>query len=259
MKTNNKVEYFSQHGQDKWISEKVFPGLNEGFFIELGAGDGKVISNTLSLEKYHNWRGILIEPSDKFKALSQNRKENILVNGCISSEVGTKYLVLLSGPGYEAELPHNNFRSFVVSSLEEMDNTYLESPFNCYVRELPNRPKTTEVHSLTLESVLDQNNSPKVIHFLSLDVEGHEYEVLKNFPFKKYRLLSMVVEKPCLKLQNLLQENNFVCVDQNTCDLCYVNKEILFKYLSRNFFAYIIFKIKSVYFHFKKRLRTFIK
>jgi hypothetical protein len=55
---------------------KKFSGLNKidkdlikyikyknGFYIELGANDGISQSNTLFLEKYKNWSGILIEPN----------------------------------------------------------------------------------------------------------------------------------------------------------------------------------------------------
>jgi len=34
-----------------------------GFFVELGAGDGLNLTNTLYFEKYRNWRGILVDPA----------------------------------------------------------------------------------------------------------------------------------------------------------------------------------------------------
>ena len=46
-----------------------------GFFIEIGAGDGINFSNTYLLEKYFNWNGILIEPSrDFYEKCLESRK-----------------------------------------------------------------------------------------------------------------------------------------------------------------------------------------
>jgi hypothetical protein len=33
----------------------------QGFFVECGALDGELRSNTLTLERKHGWRGVLIE------------------------------------------------------------------------------------------------------------------------------------------------------------------------------------------------------
>ena len=41
----------------------------------------------------------------------------------------------------------------------------------------------------SLQEILKKAKAPKIIDYLSLDVEGAELEVLKNFPFKKYKFL----------------------------------------------------------------------
>ena len=47
-----------------------------GFFIEAGAFDGEVNSNTLHLERNYSWEGVLIEPNDEnyMKIRDKNRK-----------------------------------------------------------------------------------------------------------------------------------------------------------------------------------------
>jgi hypothetical protein len=55
------ARFYSQMGQDKWVSEAVFPGVNHGFFIDVGSGDGTRMSNTKALEE-KGWRGICIDP-----------------------------------------------------------------------------------------------------------------------------------------------------------------------------------------------------
>jgi hypothetical protein len=52
--------YYSQMGQDKWVSETVFPGVKNGFFLDVGSGDGTIISNTKALEQ-KGWTGICID------------------------------------------------------------------------------------------------------------------------------------------------------------------------------------------------------
>ena len=39
-----------------------------------------------------------------------------------------------------------------------------------------------------------QNNAPKIIDYLSIDTEGSEYEILKNFDFESYSFRVITVE-----------------------------------------------------------------
>ena len=60
------------------------------YFIELGANDGVTQSNTLALETYCGWRGLLIEPIEEtFFELARNRnsrRNTVLRAACVSSE-----------------------------------------------------------------------------------------------------------------------------------------------------------------------------
>jgi hypothetical protein len=58
------VQFYSQIGQDRWVLETVFPDVKDGFFLDVGSGDGTVISNTKALEE-RGWRGICIDPFPK--------------------------------------------------------------------------------------------------------------------------------------------------------------------------------------------------
>ena len=44
------TRYQSEIGQDKWVAETVFPGITNGFFLDVGSGDGYMESNTQALE-----------------------------------------------------------------------------------------------------------------------------------------------------------------------------------------------------------------
>ena len=80
-------KYTSQAGQDKMIKKNFFEGKKNGFFIEIGAYDGITGSNCYHFERFLNWDGIAIEPSNvQFEKLKRNRKCKVL-NNAISDEV----------------------------------------------------------------------------------------------------------------------------------------------------------------------------
>ena len=57
--------------------------FRNGFYIELGAYDGLNQSNTYYFEKYLDWTGILIEPSEKqFRKLKRNRSNKNFFYNC---------------------------------------------------------------------------------------------------------------------------------------------------------------------------------
>ncbi len=53
--------YHSQWGQDRWITERVFPGVKDGYFVDIGSGHGTKDSNTKVLEDL-GWSGICVDP-----------------------------------------------------------------------------------------------------------------------------------------------------------------------------------------------------
>ena len=82
------VQYYSQIGQDKYTNEIFFKGMENGFFVDIGAHDGIELSNSYFFEKTKNWKGICIEPlPDIYKLLKKNRK-CICIEGAISINNG---------------------------------------------------------------------------------------------------------------------------------------------------------------------------
>ena len=72
--------YYSQVQEDIFLNENIFKNKKNGVYIELGALDGVLYSNTKFFEDSLNWKGILIEPHpEKFKLLQQNRPNNFLL------------------------------------------------------------------------------------------------------------------------------------------------------------------------------------
>lgn len=162
-----------------------------GYFIEAGASDGIIFSNTFTLEKNFNWKGILIEPGTYWKELlSKNRTCHI---------------------GYKALWKENSSVLFneiqnkpILSHISSVDS-------NSWMFDINQETKQQYiVPSITLIDVLNHYNAPNVIDYLSLDIEGSEYDVLSVFDFSKYDINIITVEHNYSpnreKIFNLLQD-----------------------------------------------------
>lgn len=63
----------SYQGQDRFVLSACH-GQRGGFFLDSGASDGVLGSNSWMLENEYGWRGICVEPNDTmFAHLAANR------------------------------------------------------------------------------------------------------------------------------------------------------------------------------------------
>lgn len=172
--------------------DELFEGKRDGFFIELGANNGLLQSNTAFLEKNRNWRGILIEPNARnFEMCKINRPNSICYNyACVSNDFTDEFIYGDFG------LPPN-------------DPTSLMSSINGL--RLNSKHAMSRVPVSTLTNILDRHTIPK-IDFLSLDVEGYEYSVLNGLDLNKYKptyLLIEVYNVDFEKITTYLEGNNY--------------------------------------------------
>lgn len=141
--------------------------IYNGTFIEAGAYDGIEQSNTYLLEKHNNWTGLLIEPSiTQFNALEQNRCNSIHERCAISN--------------YNGKI----FGDFDGKLMSSVNGTRLD------------RSNTNDILSVpcfTLTTLCEKYNILN-IDLCSLDVEGHEYQVLKGINFSKINIKNFIIE-----------------------------------------------------------------
>ena len=82
------MRFYSQQNEDV-ILWKKYLNYRNGFFIELGAMDGVVYSNTKFFEDDMGWTGILLEPEPvQFKRLKVNRPNCITLDYAVSETDG---------------------------------------------------------------------------------------------------------------------------------------------------------------------------
>jgi FkbM family methyltransferase len=202
---------FSQLGQDlKVISH--YNNKNNGFFIEIGASDGIELSNTYLLETRYNWKGICCEPiPDKFEKLVKNRPNSICCNKALYNQ-----------------------SDLIVEF--DIANTYdLLSGISKYIdvhKSIVDSNKTTiQVETITLMDILDKYNAPLFIEYMSLDTEGSEFEIIKNFDFDKYTFGLIDVEHNFLEptrsnIKNLLLSKGYIYIGQNNFDDMYKHNSV---------------------------------
>jgi FkbM family methyltransferase len=163
--------FYSQMGQDKWVSEKVFPSVKNGFFLDVGSGDGTFMSNTKALEQ-KGWTGICVDP---FPRNMQDRTCQIFKE-VVFSKAGerVKFWTADEWGGIIDE-------TFGIR--EEKMQTY--KALNA---------RTVEFTTVTLADILERAKAPRFIHYVSMDIEGGELHALKGFPFDKYKIGALSVE-----------------------------------------------------------------
>ena len=191
----------SQLGQD--ILALSVSGLDKpGYFVEFGASDGFALSNSHILEKHFGWDGILCEPSTAWhSALNQNR--NCIVDTrCVYSVTGEK---ISFSENYLGEL------SAITAYAKPNASGILKRTTSSY-----------EVETISLQDLLKAHNAPKFIEFLSIDTEGSEFEILKNFDFQSHRFGTICVEHNFAdtrgKINKLLLANGYRQVHEDLSD-----------------------------------------
>lgn len=194
----------SQIGQDYWVINEVFYQKKNGFFLEIGSADGIYINNTYLLEKRYNWNGICIEVNpETFNKLQVNRKCTCL-NVCIDDKEG------------EVDFAISGLFSGIID--QDTDNKNYEG-------------KLIKIKTLPLIDILKKYNAPKIIDYFSIDVEGAETRILRNFPFDEYRFLSLTIERPKTEIQELLDKHGYILVKRVPgMDDFYIHKSIRGKY-----------------------------
>jgi len=148
---------------------RSFFGGAPGFFVEVGANDPHERSQTDHLEQA-GWRGLLIEPQpDLAEKLRADRSATVFAVACSGPDNAGKTLTLhVAGP------------------LSSLDRARMAPG------AVPER--TISVPIRTLDSILAESAVRPGFDFLSIDVEGHEIEVLRGFDAAHWRPRLILLE-----------------------------------------------------------------
>lgn len=183
-------------------SLKKYLNFKNGFFIEVGAHDGIFQSNTLQLENDLNWNGLLVEPSfNSFLKCFKNRPKSKCFNIALSSFEYCKKNKFISG----------NFNNSPMSKVTENVSGYsFFENFKHFISSYFHK-ELNSISVLPLQFLIDLLDIKK-IDFLSLDVEGYEYEVLNGLNLRRSRPKFILVEVRNIqkkKIFKFLRDNNY--------------------------------------------------
>ena len=62
------------------------------------------------------------------------------------------------------------------------------------------------VKTISLEDMLKKHNAPQKIDYISIDTEGSEYEIIKNFNFNNYDIKVITCEHNYMPERNKIYE-----------------------------------------------------
>jgi len=211
----SNIKYNDRLGQGQWVAEKVYDFKRNGYFIELGAYNGKDCSHTYPLEKYLDWNGICIEPAqEQWDTLFKDR--NCCVNGSVVWHTDGDQITYLEGHKKRHHKMSSGIKGYALTDMTDEQQEQLSAAM-----------KSVTKKTRTLQTILGMHNAPKFIEFLSLDTEGSEYEILKNFPFDIYTFGAMVIERGNDKtksdgIRSLLESYQYIYDYRGSCDDYYI-------------------------------------
>lgn len=208
--------YQSQYGQDKYFNENFFKNKKGGVFIDIGAHDGKSLSNTWFFEKTLDWQGICFEPMPAVYDLLVRNRKCICIKGAVSETKGLKEFRQNHGPSTEMLSGlQSKYDPRHVQRIEAENAAYGGSSeiimVNCYL----------------LNDILEKYHFDYV-DFLSIDTEGGELDILKSIDFTKVYIYGITVENnyDSTEIREFLESKGFRFVETIHIDEVYINTAI---------------------------------
>lgn len=151
------------------LVREFFRDRPRGFFVEVGANDPKKDSQSYHLEEA-GWTGILVEPLPDLAAeLRRQRTAQVFEVACSSPDRAGQIM-----------------RLHVAGAFSSFDPNLAVTGMRA--------DRTIDVKVRTLDDVLSEGNAPMPIDLMSVDVEGHELEVLSGFDFERWKPRLVLLE-----------------------------------------------------------------
>lgn len=203
--------YGAQWGQDKVILSLLHEKQG-GYFIDLAANHGKILSNTYQLEEQKGWNGLCIEANERYwdSHISRTCK---LISAVVSGN----------------KMDYVQFRTHDGNLAPS--GGIVGDDFNHVPGTVRKNFMTKSYFTVTLLEIFQRFQVPKMIDYFSLDVEGAELVVMESFPFDIYTVRVFTIERPKQALIDLLYQNEYVYLatfqTKNEDETLFVHKSVL--------------------------------
>jgi len=198
----------SQHKIEDYLEGRF---QDPGTFLEIGAWDGALISQTIWLEKEHGWQGLCVDPFPRDFSLRSAK----LAEVAISRDGKPREFVKVS-----IDRRDGGDVSYF-SGFKDTIQTHwkLISEFCDY--------EIVEIPTMTIQELYRKYDLPNYIEFLSVDTEGSELEIFRSIDFSVYSYGMIVFEhneSSIIKhgVGEILVTNGYHLLDSLRCDDIYM-------------------------------------
>jgi FkbM family methyltransferase len=192
---NYSTVSFSQEGEDL-ILKRLFEGKKNGFYIDVGAHHPFRFSNTY-LFYLNGWSGINIDAMPGSMSLFQKyrpRDTNL--------EIGVSFS--------EQNLTYHIFNETALNTFS-VKEAELKNGYRGYYIE-----KSIQVITYPLSEIIKTYKPiSKEIDFLSIDVEGLDFEVLKSNNWDEYKPEIILIESLRKDIEDLNQDEIYLFLKNN--------------------------------------------
>jgi FkbM family methyltransferase len=167
----------SETGEDR-ILAREFAGKTAGYFVEVGAYNGEGGSNTFHFEKALGWTGVLVEADPVLAEEAKAARPGSVTVNCAAVAPDSSPTV----------------KFHVVEGCRFISSLALEAESLKRIEDMPVRVREIEVPAKTLDQMLEECGSREV-DFMSIDVEGHEWDVLSGFTPSRWKPKVILLER----------------------------------------------------------------
>lgn len=173
------MQFYSQHGQDKFLYETAFKDRRNGVFVDIGAYDGETLSNTLFFERFLGWGGICIEPlPNAFEKLSATRTCTCL-NLCVAD---------YEGEGEFLDVDMHNYGKMYSGLIANYDSRHSQ-----LIQAYAQGGRKISVKVRRLSDILDEAGVTRV-DYMTIDTEGSELKILEDTDLSRYDVQYLSIE-----------------------------------------------------------------
>ena len=162
----------AQFGEDR-ILEKIFSDRETGWCAEVGAYDGRTGSATLLFEG-KGWQCLLIEPIPECVEEISRHRRCVIQHCAASSHEGETTL-------------------YVADGVPQMSTVEADPQHHRWIQEVGGSVREITVRTARLDDLLDEAGFPE-LQFLTIDVEGHELEVLRGLSLDRFKPRIVILE-----------------------------------------------------------------
>lgn len=196
---------FAEDAMIKGIADRYH--IDVLHYVDIGANH-PYFGNASVLFYLNGATGCLVEPNARLIPLLEKcRVNDLVINKGVSSQ-------------------DNNGKSMIYYDVEDIDtiSTFSKEVVEKYrKKKIPYMEKCIEM--ICLNSLLDEY--AEKVNYISIDVEGGEFEILKDFDFKKYDIEFLNIEKGDNRCISLILENGYEKAGETPSNWIFIKNGII--------------------------------